>query len=193
MSSCSIDGCVRPVNARGMCSTHYMQQRRAGLLPVGTRARGAAEDRFWRYVEKSAGCWPWTGSKTPKGYGKLGEGGKGGRGLLAHRFSYEVHKGQIPHGLVVMHSCDNPSCVNPDHLTTGTQSENILDSFRKGRKICCPPHYSGQAHYAAKLTDDLVKWIRSSGLSIRMMAAQLGLPESTIGRAKRGQTWRHVK
>ncbi len=193
--SCSIDGCTRPVNARGLCATHYMQQRRAGLLPIGTRARGTLEERFWRFVDKGDGCWLWKGgSINQKGYGQIQEGGKGSKHVSAHRFSYRIHKGEIPSGMVVMHSCDNPSCVNPDHLRAGTQSENILDAFAKGRKEVNPlPHHAGEDHYAAVLNDATVRWIRSCGLSIRVMAATLGLYESTVGRAKRGQTWKHVK
>jgi hypothetical protein len=171
-----------------------MQQRRAGLLPVGTRARGTLEERFWRFVEKGEGCWLWTGgSVNAKGYGQIQQGGKGSPHVSAHRLSYQIHKGEIPEGMVVMHSCDNPSCVNPDHLSVGTQSDNILDSFAKGRKVCVPPITRGADHHLAVLDEKTVRWIRSSGMSIRTMAQALGLPESTVGRAKRRQTWKHVE
>lgn len=86
---------------------------------------------FMRHVEYADnGCWDWKGSKS-RGYGKLNINGKQKR---AHRVSYEMFKHKIPPGLVVMHSCDNPGCVNPDHLSTGTQNDNIQDMIKKGRK-----------------------------------------------------------
>lgn len=78
------------------------------------------------------GCWLWTGQIKSKNapYGVIE---KNGAFLRAHRVSYELYKGPIPHGLVVMHACDNPMCVNPDHLSVGTPADNNLDMRRKGR------------------------------------------------------------
>lgn len=79
-------------------------------------------------------CWLWTGARLPTGYGVIGQGGAGGRLLKAHRVALEVIACQaIPDGWVVMHTCDNPPCVNPAHLRSGTYSDNALDSVRKGR------------------------------------------------------------
>lgn len=80
-------------------------------------------------------CWNWLGSRD-KGYGKISDGvTEGGhpRPRGAHRVSYEIHKGPIPPGLLVMHSCDNPACVNPAHLSLGTVKDNGIDMARKGR------------------------------------------------------------
>lgn len=194
MEKCIYEGCDRPVDARGMCGTHYMQQRRAGLLPVGTRMAAPVEERFWRYVEKSPGCWTWTGgSMTKKGYGQIGLGGRGAKFILAHRLSYQIHCGEIPEGMVVMHLCDNPSCVNPEHLKTGTQSENIKHAVHSGRKSLPDlPHPQGIEHHKAKLDDDKVRWIRTCGKSIREMALELGVSKSTVERVKNGLRWTHV-
>ena len=135
MLKCLYEGCGKDVNALGLCATHYMRHRRSGLVPIGTRARGTLKERFFRFVEKTDYCWLWVGGKGLKGYGRIQEGGQGSKHLLSHRVSYEMHKGDIPSGLVVMHICDNPSCVNPEHLRVGTQSENILDAIKKGRKF----------------------------------------------------------
>lgn len=87
-------------------------------------------DRFWRHVEKGEGCWLWTGFCTPTGYGKTSVER---RPAYAHRVSWELRYGPIPRGLYVCHSCDNPSCVRPDHLFVATQRENLRDMSLKGR------------------------------------------------------------
>lgn len=92
-------------------------------------------DLMARFTEKyipvtESGCWLWTGSATPAGYGQI----KAGRKLQrAHRVSWELHRGPIPDGLMVCHRCDVPSCVNPDHLFLGTAKDNFRDCVDKGR------------------------------------------------------------
>ena len=189
---CSIEGCEKPAEARCLCNTHYMQQRRANLLPIGTRARGTTEERFWRFVDKSGECWLWLGSsRTQKGYGLLPKvGGSKGKSVLAHRLSYQIHKGEIPEGMVVMHSCDNPSCVNPDHLSVGTQSQNILEAIAKGRKVLPKlPHPSGIDHPFSKLTEENVHEIRSSPIMDTVFAKRFGVAPSTVRRARIGLAW----
>ena len=189
---CCVDGCSGVVNARGMCATHYMQQRRAGLLPVGTRARGTAEERLFRHVEKTDSCWNWTGRLVGKGYGRVGLGGAGAKEILAHRLSYQMHKGPIPEGMVVMHKCDNPRCVNPDHLDAGTQSQNIKDAFSRGRKLMPTKKARGEECGASKLMEADVLNIRESKLSFSKLAAAYGVNKSTIERIKYRKTWRHI-
>ena len=91
-------------------------------------------ERFWNRVEKSDGCWAWTGDKHPFGYGVIAIIVNRHRTrILAHRYSFMLHNGPIHRTDVVMHSCDNPSCVNPAHLSVGTQKDNIQDMMRKKR------------------------------------------------------------
>lgn len=97
-----------------------------------------AEQRFWNKVDRRGrdDCWEWLGAKLPRGYGIIGVGDSraGSATTGAHRFSYELHYGPIPDGYYVMHSCDNPSCVNPHHLSVGTPADNNHDTVRKGRR-----------------------------------------------------------
>lgn len=87
-------------------------------------------DKFLSHAVKLYGCWSWVGSKSSKGYGQVSRSfyGEG----LAHRASWLLHKGVIPPGLFVCHRCNNPSCVNPDHLYLATNSQNIKDAWRDG-------------------------------------------------------------
>jgi hypothetical protein len=93
--------------------------------------REPIETRFARYVNKdeAGGCWLWTGY-TVRGYGALGIKG---RPIYAHRISWELHRGQIADGSCVLHHCDVPRCVNPDHLFLGSRQDNLTDARQKGR------------------------------------------------------------
>lgn len=88
------------------------------------------ENRFWTKVDVRDGCWSWRAARNPKGYGVFS---CEGRTVSAHRFSYELYNGPIPSGMVVRHKCDNPPCVNPDHLELGTQADNERDKINRGR------------------------------------------------------------
>jgi hypothetical protein len=93
----------------------------------------SSHSRFWNYVKVMKNkCWEWTGSKDIRGYGRIST--KAGMSpAKAHRISWEIHYGKIPHGLNVLHACDNPSCVNPNHLMIGSQQANTIDMSRKKR------------------------------------------------------------
>lgn len=94
------------------------------------------EERFHsRYSVDESGCWIWQGATTNAGYGKIAVHGTL---ILSHRFSWELHHGPIPEGLYVCHHCDNPQCVNPDHLFVGTAQDNVNDMMAKGRHRTAP-------------------------------------------------------
>lgn len=133
---CTIAGCekVRRIgNRAGYCEMHNARVERVGT-PDGVRPAGRSlAERWARYVPTGLAtdvCWEWTGSLNNHGYGRLGH-------AYAHRISYEIHHGPIADGLHVMHSCDNPPCCNPAHLSLGTASDNMRDAVQKGRLI--PP------------------------------------------------------
>lgn len=119
---CSIAGCERPFLAKGYCGLHYDRHRRGTDLDAPVRKYGTPEERFWPKVKKSSGCWEWTAGKNRAGYGILGGAHDGSR--LAHRISYELHKGPTPAGMVIDHLCHNPGCVNPAHLRAVSPAAN---------------------------------------------------------------------
>lgn len=103
-----------------------------------TPIRQTLEERFWAKVDTSGDCWVWTANclKDKDGnrrYGLIGAGRRGEGMLYAHRVSWTLHKGAIPKNMKVLHKCDNPQCVNPDHLFIGTQLDNVRDMHEKGR------------------------------------------------------------
>lgn len=101
------------------------------------RKRTPFIERFFANVspEPNSGCWLWMMAPTRRGYGMISLGGRGGKCLTASHASLFIHGVDIPHGSVVMHKCDNPACVNPDHLRVGTQKENMHDMYAKGREF----------------------------------------------------------
>src|SRR5258706_523265 len=89
--------------------------------------------RFWKKVRKQADCWLWTGATHPAGYGVIGRGARGAGNIRATHASWLLHKGPVPAGKWLLHKCDNPRCVNPDHLFLGTHLDNMRDCVAKGR------------------------------------------------------------
>lgn len=94
------------------------------------RPRAQVEADFWAKVDKSGGCWLWTGKTLVRGYGQTWIDN---RKVYAHRLAYELAVGPIPPGLVLDHLCHTPACCNPEHLEPVTQSENMRRAFRSGR------------------------------------------------------------
>lgn len=141
--------------------------------------------------DEASGCWEWTGSKRC-GYGRMIIGSrKNGtrRSVSAHRVSYELTYGEIPDGMEVCHKCDNPCCVNPNHLFLGTRQDNIDDRERKGRNK--PP--IGEKNGRAKLTKtDVLEIIerRAQGVSFQKLANEYGVCKKTVQDAVNGKHWK---
>lgn len=139
-----------------------------------------AETRFWEKVNKSEGCWVWTGASR-HGYGDFWYQG---RHWVANQVSWMWEQGPIPNGLHVLHHCDTPLCVRPSHLFVGSHSDNMADMARKGR--------TGKT---AKLTPSDVRLIRAEaagGTSQRALARRLGVNQGAIRKVLTGRTWVHV-
>lgn len=145
-----------------------------------TTTQSTLVNRFWKYVEKTNDCWLWTGAKTHGGYGVLNNGAKV---IRAHRLSYQIHRGDFSPDLDILHKCDNPSCVNPDHLSTGTAKDNVADMFQKGRGYVVGGA-SGEKHPGAKLTQSQVDAIRSEYIphvmSFQKLADKYGVSKRAI-------------
>lgn len=151
------------------------------------------EDRFWSRVLKSSGCWEWGGGRSSRGYGAILVGGKQ---MGAHRVSWKIHFGSIPKGLWVLHKCDNPPCVRPDHLFLGDASSNAKDAFEKGRRVSPPCDRRGIHNAAAKISSGDVVMIRrlyANGLTQAEIAKRFGLRSITsVSNILRGRTWAHI-
>ena len=136
-----------------------------------------------------SGCWIWTGWVDENGYGRLKLPNSTQR-IRAHRWSYELHKGKVPDGLFVCHTCDVRSCVNPDHLYAGTPIENNLD--RKNRNRGGQLKISGELSKVRKLNADQVLEIRSMPGTLSSIAKKYGIGTSQVFRIKTNKTWRTV-
>lgn len=144
-----------------------------------------------RVIKTQSGCWGWSLKVGNHGYGVFSFGGKK---MMAHRFSYEMHVGYIPDGLCVLHKCDNKSCSNPKHLFLGTLEDNNKDMWSKGRgKTWKTP--SGEKCPTSKLRDAQVRKIKanSSDLTRVALAAMYGVSLSCIKSIRSGKTWRHIR
>lgn len=140
---------------------------------------------FWRRVDKSGNCWLWTGATfDERGYGVFT---LRRRAVRAHRFIWHAVSGQnIPDGMVVRHRCDNPRCVNPEHLELGTQQENVADRQARDRTA------RGEVNGNSKLTSSQVLAIRSDLRGARPVAKCFCVSRSIVQKIRQRKVWGHV-
>lgn len=163
---------------------------------------GAALIRFWsRVAIMPSGCWEWTGNRLLPPNLAYGRFKMRGIEYKTHVFAWSIYNGQIPEGLWVCHHCDNPPCVNLEHLFTGTPKENIHDAMSKGRFFSVgfqEKRSFGESHHNAKLNDSMVIQIRQlyrrgvAGFGVNALAKRFGVSKPALQCVIRRETWKHV-
>lgn len=152
-------------------------------------------ERFWAKVDRTGDCWLWTGARNKQGYGQFWDSDRKVMGL-AHRYAYEHFVGSLRHlrqpgpvGEVVCHACDNPSCVRPSHLFSGSQADNVRDAQQKGRA----PRHAGERNGRAKLTAADIAAIRASATGRYGERAEIarrwGISTGHVSKILKGDVW----
>lgn len=139
-------------------------------------------------VDKETGCQEWIAALNSDGYGKFGIDGSW---VLAHRFSWTLVYGSIPCGMLILHKCNNPKCVNPSHLYVGTDADNARDMLEAD-----PYCRSGEANNRAKLSNSNVIEIRrllSEGVMQKDIAPIFGVHSGSISKIANGKIWNHIQ
>lgn len=138
MKNCRIPGCGRPVHALGLCNAHHVRHLRGQPLraPFRRMVCGTPEERLkaWVEVDPDTGCHIWTGHLGAGGYGRMFVAGKN---PMVHRLAWELAHGPIPEGMLVLHTCDNVRCCNPEHLKLGTYKDNARERVARNRIKGC--------------------------------------------------------
>lgn len=154
------------------------------------------KDRLLMHIIVSpiSNCWEWQGSKR-NGYGRVIVGSRkdGTRKTTsAHRLSYQIYKGEIPDGYFVCHKCDNPCCINPNHLFLGTRQDNVNDRENKHRNIVKVGEENGRAKLTKKTVKD-ARWERAyKNTTYQVLADKYGVTKKTMINAITGVTWKCV-
>ena len=189
---------------------------RNAFKPVGKEKTCSMKCKLLSFVQKETnGCWIWKGCKAGN-YGKITWRQKT---ISAHRACYLVFKGEVEEGKLICHTCDNPLCINPDHLWTGSHKENAIDALKKGRleesrlkslgrklteeqykrlitnRRLNPPNKKGEKHHLHKLTENDIKEIREmyrNGFSQHKIALKYEVTQATIWAIIHRKTWSHI-
>lgn len=149
----------------------------------------SVESRFWGKVNKTDTCWIWNAQRNSKGYGWFDYKGKG---IKAHRMVWILTHGEIPKGLCVLHHCDNPSCVNPDHLFLGTYKDNSEDMIKKGRSKLCGNHKGGNHHKLNGIDIIRIRTLLNQGAKMKDLSVEYHICYSHISRIKSGRCWKDL-
>lgn len=189
---CKVEGCERPNYGKGLCKVHWQR-----LTVYGRLTNLTPEVRFFAKVNKDgpvhpvlgSRCWLWTGHKTALGYGRVG---LNKTTMPATHAAWFFEHGEYPSPLWALHKCDNPPCVNPEHLFLGTVQDNTADMDRKGRRVSTP----GEASPHARITERDVRVIRelsAQGISKAEIGRRFRLCASHVGKIVERKKWAHVR
>jgi hypothetical protein len=154
----------------------------------GRKTGSLAERLLAKRNVTESGCWEFTGHINNRGYGLISKGGRSQKLMLCHRASYESFVGPIPEGKIVLHKCDNTKCFNPDHLSVGTQQDNMDDMASKGRRVSL----YGTDSPNAKLSSSQVAEIRSRyvpRVNTSELAKEFGVTRQYVWQLGKGM-WR---
>ena len=137
------------------------------------------EQRFWNRAFKTNSCWLWLGPHGRSEYGGISYKGKQ---YKSHHLAYILTHGSRPDGLFILHTCDNPKCVNPDHLYAGTHADNMHDRKRRGRygKNPCVATYQLQAELLARATEQVRRHAAARGISVSTAWRRVQSGEETL-------------
>ena len=186
--TCSVEDCVDSSFKKGMCSTHYHRIRRNGYTELKNRTLRTLPERFWCKVDKSPnekGCWVWTAATDQRGYGKISYQSKSRR---ATHIAWFLTFGRFPEK-DMLHSCDNPPCVNPAHLRDDSHDVNMREAADRQRLP------QGEKRNMAKLKNAEVaeiKTLLSEGAVNSELAKRFNVHKETIRRIKVGEIWQSV-
>jgi predicted XRE-type DNA-binding protein len=187
---CKVENCNKPTKQLGFCSKHSSQiARRGSIQPDLTPI-----EKFWSKVEKgeTGECWNWKAGLSSKGYGGIKIKYHGITWNYAHKLSFYLAFGvnAAQYGLVIRHKCDNPKCVNPDHLLMGTKKENTADMLERKRNAF------GEKSGTAKLSNSQVKEIKNLiekvGISNFQIAEKFKVDRTTISKIRNKKTWTSI-
>lgn len=191
---CQLETCPNKSRALGFCTKHYHRLKKYGDPNITLINRGEGktpQERFWSRTHKTDSCWYWLGSLNEDGYGKCSISINGTRYSLANRVAYFFYYGIEPKESKVCHTCDNPQCVNPDHLFLGTVETNMSDMVSKNRSC------KGEQRSNAKLNVSKVKEIRriyaETTTNYNELGRQFGVNPSVIRGIVLRQKWAHVE
>ena len=170
------------------------------------QAESKTLNRFWQKVQKTDSCWIWTAGHDNKGYGKFSVGASHGANgarrnsmVAAHRFSFELVNGPIPehdsfHGYCVLHRCDAPACVNPEHLFLGTNKDNVRDMDTKGRRVVVAKR--GSEHANSILNEvqvrEIVRRHRIDKVTQLQLSKEYGVSHAAVNHIFTGRLWGHL-
>lgn len=153
---------------------------------------GSIKDRFWIKVNKTDSCWEWTGAVNRQNYGVFLIGSQidqTRKVIKAHRYSYVLHNGPIPDGLSVCHKCDNPKCINPDHLFLGTHNDNMKDMVAKNRQWRATGEKHGSHKLKVKQIEEIKRRYQHTEVTLQLLANEYKVSTTHVWRIIKGLRW----